>query len=57
MMKEDKTHLGERVAELNRGRIGYGPYFHLDAMAPTDLSMGFIRISRVHSAISAYTSL
>ncbi|MBQ7987377.1 MAG: hypothetical protein IJ253_02550 [Bacteroidaceae bacterium] len=41
--------IGERVAELNRGRIGYGPYFHLDAMAPTDLSMGFIRISRVHA--------
>ena len=41
--------IGEKVAELNRGRIGFGPYFHLDAMAPTDLSMGFIRISRVHA--------
>ena len=39
--------IGERVAELNRGRIGFGPYFHLDAMAPTDLSMGYIHISRV----------
>ena len=34
--------IGERVAELNRGRIGFGPYLHLDAMAPTDLSMGYI---------------
>lgn len=41
--------IGEKVAELNRGRIGYGPYFHLDAMAPTDLSMGYIRISRVEA--------
>ena len=39
--------IGEKVAELNRGRIGFGPYFHLDAMAPTDLSMGYIHISRV----------
>lgn len=39
--------IGERVAELNRGRIGFGPYLHLDAMAPTDLSMGYIHISRV----------
>lgn len=39
--------VGEKVAEINRGRIGYGPYFHLDAMAPTDLSMGYIHISRV----------
>lgn len=41
--------IGEKVAILNRGRIGCGPYFHLDAMAPTDISMGFIRISRVHA--------
>ena len=39
--------IGEQVAELNRGRIGFGPYFHLDAMTPTDLSMGYIHISRV----------
>ena len=32
-----------------RGRIGFGPYFHLDAMAPTDLSMGYIHISRVNA--------
>ncbi len=41
--------IGEKVAELNRVRIGYGPYFHLDAMAPTDLSMGYIHISRVEA--------
>ena len=41
--------IGERVAELNRGRIGFGPYFHLDAMAPSDITMGYIRISRVHA--------
>lgn len=41
--------IGERVADLNRGRIGHGPYFHLDAMAPTDLCHGFIRIHRVNA--------
>lgn len=49
MWEQTVLAIGERVAELNRGRIGFGPYFHLDAMAPTDLTMGFIRISRVHA--------
>jgi len=49
LWEETVLAIGERVAELNRGRIGHGPYFHLDAMAPTDITMGHIRISRVHA--------
>ena len=49
LWEQTVTASGEKVAELNRGRIGFGPYFHLDAMAPTDITKGFILISRVHA--------
>lgn len=41
--------IGDKVAKLNRGRIGFGRFFNLDAKLPTDTCLGFIRISRANA--------
>ena len=38
--------IGERVAILNRSRIGSGPYYNMEAVAPTSLAMGHIHIGQ-----------
>lgn len=37
--------LRHRCAEINVGRVGRGPYLHVDGALPTDLSDGWVVVS------------
>lgn len=41
--------IGEKVAELNRSRIGLGRYFDFAAKLPTNSCLGYLRINRANA--------